>query len=87
LFILKISFWFEEWKNCFGRTHDLQDPDTGSAYTVKEYQSFKTVNEDGWYHQSIVLKPLSNDSSYKDLVLSESDTNHHRVIGIFERVI
>lgn len=66
---------------------DLQDPDTGSAYTVKEYQSFKTVNEDGWYHQSIVLKPLSNDSSYKDLVLSESDTNHHRVIGIFERVI
>lgn len=66
---------------------DLQDSETGSAYTIKEYHSIKTIDEDGWSHQSITLKPLSFDTSYEEIILSENDTNLHRVVGIFDRVL
>jgi len=66
---------------------DLQDPETGSSYTVKEYQSIKTVDAEGWHHQSIILKPLSYDSSFEDIIISESETNQYRVVGIFDRVL
>lgn len=66
---------------------DLQDSETGSAYTIKEYHSIKTVDEDGWSHQSITLKPLSFDTSYEEITLHENETNLHRVVGIFDRVL
>ena len=66
---------------------DFQDTDTGSSFIVKEYQSEKIVNENGWRHQTIVLKPLSFDDSYKEIVLNEEDVSNFKVIGIFECIL
>jgi len=66
---------------------NMHDSDFGSCYTVKEYESKKYEDEDGWKHQSIILKPLSTDSSYENIVLEEDDMTTFKVIGTFECVI
>ena len=66
---------------------NMHDSDFGSCYTVKEYESKKYEDEDGWKHQSIILKPLSTDSSYKNILLEDEDMNTFKVIGTFECVI
>ncbi|MDN3668648.1 DUF2075 domain-containing protein [Echinicola jeungdonensis] len=66
---------------------DLQDPEFGSCYTVKEYESKKHISEDGWKHESIILKPISNDDGYENIILSDDQTSYFKVIGIFECVI
>lgn len=46
----------------------IHDPDLGGSYTIKVYQSEKTVAADGeWTHTRITLKPDSTDTSYADL--------------------
>ena len=66
---------------------NMHDFDFGSCYTVKEYESKKYEDEDGWKHQSIILKPLSTDSSYKNMVLEDQDLTTFKVIGTFECVL
>ncbi len=66
---------------------DIQDSEWGSCYTIKEYQSRKNSEGGSWLHESIVLKPLSNDEKYKELVLDSNQINSFRVIGIFECVL
>lgn len=66
---------------------NMHDSDFGSCYTVKEYESKKYEDEDGWKHQSIILKPLSTDSSYENIVLEDEDMTTFKVIGTFECVI
>ena len=66
---------------------NIQDPDFGSSYTVKEYTSVKKVTNEQWNHQSIVLKPLSYNSEYDDIIISEDELAYLRVVGIFERVL
>lgn len=63
------------------------DSDSGSRYTVKEYHSSKNIEEDGWQHKAITLKPLTNSSNYDDIQLSEDESVNLKVVGIFERVI
>jgi uncharacterized protein len=65
----------------------VQDPDFGSGYTVKEYRSKKNLENDAWSHESIVLKPLSFDVGYKDIVLEEDDLTSLKVIEVFECVL
>lgn len=65
----------------------IQDPDTGSRYTVKEYSSIKNNDGDQWSHESIILKPLSYNPEYEKIVLSEDEVSNLRVIGIFESVL
>ena len=65
----------------------IQDSDFGSGYTVKEYHSKKKSTEDLWSHQSITLKPLSNNSEYNDIELFGDELSSLKVIGIFERVL
>ena len=66
---------------------NMHDSDFGSCYTVKEYESKKYEDEDGWKHQSIILKPLSTDSSYENIVLEDDDLTTFKVIGTFECVL
>ncbi|MGB5819845.1 MAG: DNA/RNA helicase domain-containing protein [Saonia sp.] len=66
---------------------DIQDADFGSCYTVKEYHSKKVSDGDEWRHDVIVLKPLSTDSSYQELVLQDQTQSSFKVIGIFESVL
>lgn len=65
----------------------FHDSEFGSAYTVKEYESKKIEDENGWKHQSIILKPLSNDSNYEDIILSDDELESFKVIGVFECVL
>jgi|LSQX01.3.fsa_nt_gb DUF2075 family protein/predicted GIY-YIG superfamily endonuclease len=66
---------------------NIQDPDFGSGYTIKEYHSKKVVTEDEWHHQSIYLKPLSTDPGYQEIVIEADEMNSLKVIGIFEQVL
>ena len=66
---------------------NMHDSDFGSCYTVKEYESKKYEDEDGWKHQSIILKPLSTVSSYENILLEDEDMTSFKVIGTFECVI
>ena len=67
--------------------YDRQDPDFNSAFTVKTYISEKTVTEEGWKHNQIVLRPNSNDDSYKDIVIDEDGGESMRVVGEFVEVL
>ena len=66
---------------------DIVDDDSGSNYTVKEYESIKSEDGDGWAHQRILLKPQSSDSSFETIVLSDDDAGRYRVVGEFLRVL
>jgi DUF2075 family protein/predicted GIY-YIG superfamily endonuclease/SOS-response transcriptional repressor LexA len=66
---------------------DILDDDSGSHYTVKEYESIKAENADGWAHKTILLKPRSSDPSFETIVLSEDDVSRYRVVGEFLRVL
>jgi DUF2075 family protein/predicted GIY-YIG superfamily endonuclease len=65
----------------------IQDPDFGSSYTVKEYSSQKNVTDGQWSHQLITLKPLSYNTEYDDIVITEDDLAYLKVVGVFECVI
>lgn len=65
----------------------INDSEFGSGYTVKEYHSLKNISDEGWSHESIILKPLSTSEEYKNIELSESDLLNFKVVGIFDRVI
>ncbi|MDH5598001.1 MAG: DUF2075 domain-containing protein [Cyclobacteriaceae bacterium] len=66
---------------------NIQDKDFGSCYTIKEYESKKYQDENGWKHQLITLKPQSYDSSYSNIELKDDELSDFRVVGIFDRVI
>ncbi len=66
---------------------NIRDSEFGSGYTVKEYHSKKQIEGDEWYHESIALKPLSHESTYKDIELTGDELNSLKVVGVFDRVI
>ncbi|MFK7812166.1 MAG: DUF3427 domain-containing protein [Maribacter sp.] len=66
---------------------DSYDPDFNSAFTVKTYSSEKTVTEEGYQHDSIILKPNSYDKSYENIILDEENSNEMRVVGEFVKVL
>ena len=66
---------------------ELQDPDFGSHYTVKEYRSRKSEDEFGWRHEEVILKPRSTNPEYKDIVLRDDELRALRVIGVFECIL
>jgi DUF2075 family protein/DNA replication protein DnaC len=67
-------------------TH-IQDAEFGSGYTIKEYHSIKYNQEGSWAHRSIMLKPLSYDTTYKTIELADEALTSFKVIGIFERLL
>lgn len=66
---------------------DTYDPDFNSAFTVKTYVSDKTVTEEGYQHNSIILKPNSFDKSFESIILDEENSKEMRVIGEFVKVL
>jgi len=65
---------------------DFTDTDSGSNYTIKEYSSKKTVSEDGWRHEQIILLPKSNND-YEPIILRDEEIIRLKVIGLFVRVL
>jgi DUF2075 family protein len=66
---------------------NIQDADFGAGYTVKEYRSKKKTEDELWSHKSIILKPLSFNSEYEDIILEEDELSVLKVIGVFECVL
>ena len=66
---------------------NLQDPDFGSCYTIKEYHSKRNIGVDQWSHESITLKPLSDRDGYENIEITEDESSNLKVIGIFEMVL
>jgi len=66
---------------------DIQDGDSGSRYTVKEYQSIKTETQDGWRHERILLKPRSTNPDIPTLEFDGTDEYRYRVVGEFVCVL
>lgn len=66
---------------------NIQDPDFGSGYTIKEYRSKKNITNDGWSHESIILKPLSYDPHYNEIIIKEDELIDLKIIGIFESLL
>ncbi|AEE20805.1 DUF3427 domain-containing protein [Dokdonia sp. 4H-3-7-5] len=66
---------------------DLQDADTNSAFTVKTYNSQKTVTEEGWAHKSIILSPNSYDDRFSNIVIDEDNGENMNIIGEFIKVL
>jgi DUF2075 family protein len=65
---------------------DYSDVDFGSNYTIKEYNSKKTITEDNWQHTEITLLPKST-LPYNSIVLRDEETKKMKVVGIFVKVI
>lgn len=60
----------------------IDDPDTGGHYTIKVYESEKTIEDnEGWKHRRITLKPDSTQPHYKPIVFEDSDDNELVVIA------
>lgn len=68
-------------------SRDIHDPDFNSGFTVKTYSSQKSITEDSWGHEEIVLKPNSYDDKFEDIVLNEESAKGMRVIGEFISVM
>ncbi len=66
---------------------DVQDPDFNSAFTIKTYSSEKSVSDETWGHDSIVLRPNSFVNSYKNIIITEENAPEMRVIGEFVAII
>lgn len=69
------------------QSNDIQDVEMGGGYTVKEYFSKKMTIDGGWKHESIVLKPISYEDHFKEIVLDTTSMEDFKVIGVFERVM
>ena len=62
------------------------DADYSGAYSIKEYSSYKTYDENGyWQHEKIELKPLNKD--YDSIIINVTDAEEFRVIGDFVGII
>jgi superfamily II DNA or RNA helicase/SOS-response transcriptional repressor LexA len=62
---------------------DIHDADFNSAFTVKTYSSKKTFTEDGYQHDSILLKPNSYDNSFKDILIDKDISEQMKIHGEF----
>jgi SOS-response transcriptional repressor LexA len=55
------------------------DPENGGRFTVKNYRSVKTVNEEGWRHEGIGLFPLNPE--YEPIPVAPHEGSEMVVVG------
>ncbi len=58
---------------------DTLNPETGQRYTVKRYESEKTLSDDSWQHTTITLKPVNPE--FAPIVLTNADDGQLQVIA------
>lgn len=62
------------------------DDDFGGAYSIKEYASTKSYDENGnWQHEKIELIPLNKD--YKTILITPDDGEEFQVVGEFVGIL
>lgn len=58
---------------------DATDPETGQRYTVKRYESEKTMRGESWQHERITLKPVN--PTFAPIVLTGRDEGQLKVVA------
>jgi hypothetical protein len=67
---------------------NMTDPETGGSYTVKRYESTKSIGREGWRHESIRLIPDNPErEKYPILEFSPEDDTDLRVIAEFVQML
>jgi uncharacterized protein len=66
------------------RDHDITDPEHGGSYTVKVWESDKTVDEDGWRHREIRLAPDSDNASFEPIIVRSADESLQVIAEMLE---
>ena len=94
ILIYRLQGYFERYQGgsrngliCLVESSSFEHSDFGANYTIKEYSSKKTITEEGWQHQEIILLPKSTDDSYSPIVLKDEETIDLQVVGIFKMVL
>lgn len=67
-------------------SREITDPDHGGSYTVKIYQSEKTIEDGAIVNQNVILKPDTNAYGYSPIKLSNPEEDL-KVIGEFLAVL
>jgi DUF2075 family protein len=66
--------------------HSYYDADNGGSYSIKQYTSKKSYDENGnWMHEQIILKPLNQN--YSPIYIEEENADSFTVIGEFVTVL
>ena len=67
---------------------NMTDSETGGSYTVKRYESTKSVGQEGWHHESIRLIPDNRDRErYPILQFTPEDDADLRVVAEFIQML
>jgi hypothetical protein len=67
---------------------NMTDPETGGSYTVKRYESTKSISQEGWRHESIRLIPDNQDrQKYPILEFTPEDDADLRVVAEFIQML
>jgi len=75
-------------KTVLVQARDIQDPETGGSFTIKNYRSTKVEFDDGsWGHENIVLEPYSNVPGFSDIELSGDELEGFTVVGEFVAIL
>ena len=64
--------------------HDIADPELGGSYTVKVWDSDKTVSENGWRHREIRLMPDSDDGTFSPIIIRTADDSLQVIAEVLE---
>jgi type III restriction enzyme len=64
---------------------DVNDPDTGGSYTVKEYASEYSVDEDAKRVGTVTLRP--HNTEFAPIVITASDEDEVSVVAAFVRAL
>ena len=75
-------------KIVLAKHHSIDDPDTGSQFTIKRYRSEKTSSEIGeWQHSKIILEPDSTDNSFKAIEIEEAEAEGFAILAEFLTIL
>jgi SOS-response transcriptional repressor LexA len=66
-------------KTVLVQLRDATDPETSQRYTVKRYESEKSIEGDLWHHERITLKPMNAD--FPPIVLAGRDAGELQVVA------
>jgi DUF2075 family protein len=70
------------------QSQNIQDPETGSRFTVKRYRSEKLQSDDdSWEHQKIVLQPYTTAKGFESIELTGNKLEGFKVVGEFVAVL
>ena len=69
------------------RQRNVQDTEFGNGFTVKIYESKKSIGSEGWQQDEIILHSKSFSNEFSDLRFVGDDLLDFKVIGEFVEVL